>query len=358
MEMSVRRIKKSTLLVSIILLLSLWACNPSVTTPTATLIPPSPTFTQTATVPAPTALFATITPSPMPPQPLIPRITPDAVQVERWKDYENALAKTILSFVSPEHVLCEWDILGRSDSGRDVYVWALCAAVGTSGISSAASVPALIHIERNGAVHSVEIPGDGTAYAKDTVRLFPAEVRDKFDLYNSGRAGDLEKHLEWRRTHLGEPPLIVLSPTPTSNPTPTEWLPYNETPSTTGCSEFMATLSMQEAEHLSKERLAKRLFEIYLAHYQSPNLGSQCRLEDFVVQSAKLNKSINFLANEQNVDYVGIVQYSVRISEIPSNWVAGNGELEKDGWIKNKGLIIGVTKVNDQYVLKLIGTGP
>src|SRR5215208_2463467 len=222
MDMSVKRIKKSTLLVSIILLLGLWACNPSVVTPTATLIPVSPTFTQTATAPAPTALFATISPSPMPPRLLIPMITSDAVQVERWKDYETSLAKTILSFVSPEHVLCEWDILGRSDSGRDVYVWALCAAVGTSGINSAASVPALIHIERNGAVHSIEIPGDGTAYAKDTVRMFPAAVRDKFDLYNSGRAGELEKHLEWRRTHLGEPPLIVLSPTPTSNPTPTE----------------------------------------------------------------------------------------------------------------------------------------
>jgi hypothetical protein len=141
-------------------------------------------------------------------------ITPDPVQVQRWKEYENALAKTILSFVSPEHVLCEWDILGRSESGREIYVWALCAAVGTSGISSAASLPALIHVERNGAIHSVELPGDGTAYARDIVRMFPAEVRDKFDLYNSGRAGEFEEHLEWRRTHPDESPLIILSATP------------------------------------------------------------------------------------------------------------------------------------------------
>jgi len=168
----------------------------------------------------------------------------------------------------------------------------------------------------------------------------------------------LEKHLEWRRTHLGEPPLIVFSATPISNPTPTEWLPYNETPNNTGCGEFIATLSMQEAEHLSKEKLAKRLFEVYLAHYKSPGLGSQCRLEDFVVEGTQLNKSLDSLANEQNVGYVGSVQYSVRISQVPSDWVAGNGDLEKDGWIRNKGLIIGVTKINDQYVLKLIGTGP
>ena len=222
MDMSARRIKRFTRRVSILLLLSLWACTPSFTTPTATFLPVSPTVTQTATFPLPTALFATITPSPFPPQVLITRITPDVVQVERWKEYEVALAKTLLSFVSPEHVLCEWDILGRSDSGRDVYVWTLCAAVGTSGIISAASVPALIHLERNGAVHSIEIPRDGTAYAEDTVRMFPAAIRDKFDLYNSGRAGDMEKHLEWRRTHPGEPPSIVFSATPASNATPTE----------------------------------------------------------------------------------------------------------------------------------------
>jgi len=145
----------------------------------------------------------------------MPVLTPDPIQVERWKEYQKALAKTILPFVYPEHVLCEWDILGRSESGREIYVWALCAGVGPSGISSAASLPALIHIERNGAVHSVEIPGDGTAYAQDIVRMFPAEVRDKFDLYNSGRAGEFEEHLESRRTHPEAPPLIILSTTPT-----------------------------------------------------------------------------------------------------------------------------------------------
>jgi hypothetical protein len=141
-------------------------------------------------------------------------ITPNPVQVKRWKEYENALAKTILSFVPPEHVLCEWDILGQSASGREIYAWALCAGVGTSGINSASSMPAVIHTEKNGAIHSIELPGNGTAYAPDIARMFPTEIQDKFDLYNSGRAGELEEHLEWRRTHPGEPPLIIFSATP------------------------------------------------------------------------------------------------------------------------------------------------
>ena len=213
--MNVWRINKSRLLVSTILLLNVWACNPSVTTPTATLIPASSTFTPAAIIPTSPAIPVPFTPSPPPLRIIMPVLTPDPVQVERWKEYQTALAKTILSAVYPEDVLCEWDILGRSESGREIYVWALCASVGPSGISSAASVPALIHVERNGAVHSVEIPGDGTLYALDIVRMFPAEVRDKFDLYNSGRAGEFEEHIEWRRTHPEIPPLNILSPTPT-----------------------------------------------------------------------------------------------------------------------------------------------
>src|SRR5436190_7490801 len=118
--MNVRLINKSKLLVATILLLSAWACNPLVTTPTATLIPASPTFTRAAIISSSTA-SATITPSPLPLQPILPIFTPDPVQMEQWKEYQTALAKTILSFVYPEHVLCEWDILGRSESGREIY---------------------------------------------------------------------------------------------------------------------------------------------------------------------------------------------------------------------------------------------
>jgi hypothetical protein len=60
-------------------------------------------------------------------------ITPDPVQVERWKEYQTELAKSLLSFLPPEEVLCEWEILGRSD--QKVYVWAVCTSIISSGTS-------------------------------------------------------------------------------------------------------------------------------------------------------------------------------------------------------------------------------
>ena len=68
----------------------------------------------------------TITPSPLPTQPTIPFITPNPIQVERWKEYEDALAREPL-FNEGLSVLCEWEILGKSE--MEVYVWASCKSI-------------------------------------------------------------------------------------------------------------------------------------------------------------------------------------------------------------------------------------
>src|SRR5689334_14256225 len=116
--------------------------------------------------------------------------------------------------------------------------------------------------------------------------------------------------------------------------TPKEWLPYDLNLSSSGCGMgmFTSTLPVKEAENLSQLDIAHKLFEIYLAHYRSPELGGQCRLEDFKVEDVKGDSRIDFLAKEQKVDFVSRVLYSVQIKETPSDWVAGNGELATEGW--------------------------
>src|SRR5688572_22337853 len=207
------------LLLMVILLVILSACGQqTVVLPTET---PIPTVVSPTPVPTSTLIPVTVTPSPLPTQPIIPLITPDAIQVERWREYEDALARTILSFLPREEVICEWEILGRSD--QEVYVWALCTSIislGTSPISgtetfSSSSIPAVIHLREDGSVQSVEIPGAGSDYARDISRMFPLDVQEKFENYHFGRAGrEIGEHLVWRRTHPEEPPLIVLLANP------------------------------------------------------------------------------------------------------------------------------------------------
>src|SRR5215203_1862447 len=112
------------LLFIVILLVTLSACGQQVVTlPTKTPIPTvvSLTLVPTSTLePLPDKVEPTITPTRLGET----LITPDAVQVEKWREYQIALAKNVPSDLPPEEVLCECEILGRS--GSDVYVWAVC----------------------------------------------------------------------------------------------------------------------------------------------------------------------------------------------------------------------------------------
>jgi hypothetical protein len=210
---------------TIIILLAtiLVACTPAVTlvptetsppktlSPTAEVIAtvtPSPTLTPTAKV------ITTVTPSPIPARPTFAAITPDAVQVGGWKEYQSALAKGLMSSLPPEEVLCEWEILGQST--QTIYVWAVCQGPlpGARLDFTTLSVPVVIHLEKDETIQSIEFPSAYTYSTGGISKMFPPDVREKFSYYDFGRAKKLSEHIEWRREHPEEPPLIILSATP------------------------------------------------------------------------------------------------------------------------------------------------
>ena len=174
---------------------------------------PIPKTISPTTPPTSTLIPITITPSPLPTQPTIPIITPDPIQVERWKEYEKALAMKLLPPNSLQgEVLCEWELLGRTD--QSIYLWAFCQSPPYSEDlpPSIASIPAVIHLGTDGSVQSVDIPGSGSAYARDVRQMFPTDIQSLI-FSNSVDTISMEAHIDLRRKNLG-PPLIVLSVTP------------------------------------------------------------------------------------------------------------------------------------------------
>jgi hypothetical protein len=153
--------------------------------------------------------------SPLPPPPPDKRanITPEPAQLERWKEYEKALAKKLMPLASAKKVICEWEPLGRSD--EKLYVWAICTEPDPLMEISplffpVATIPAVLHFRADGAIQNVEIPEYGSNYLPDLRRLFPADI-----FRTSADVGGMEQHLNFRRGHPNEPPLIVLNSTPT-----------------------------------------------------------------------------------------------------------------------------------------------
>ena len=200
------------LLLMVILLVTLSACGQqTLVLSTETSIP---TVVSATLVPTATLIPVTVTPSPLPTQPIISMITPDPIQVERWKEYQTALGEIILREVEP--VLCEWEILERTD--QEVYVWAVCMSifsVVSTGLPYHAERPAVILVGKDGTVQSVEIPG--IHYGPDIMRMFPPDAEEKY-FQGLIHFQELTDHLNWRREQPEELPLIVLSSTSTLIP--------------------------------------------------------------------------------------------------------------------------------------------
>lgn len=209
---------KRYMISTIIFVFSITSCSPRNTPSNTNLLIPTLTHTLVSTPIKVTKEITptAITPSPLLTKPTFPILTPNPIYIRHWKDYETALAKIYIPFFPVEQVLCEWDILGQSED--ELYVWVLCMStvlIGNTGSYSAASIPAVIHLYTDGKIQNIEVPGRNSGYVADTLKMFPTEVREKFDSYHFGRAKEMSEHIEYRRNHPDVPPSIVLITTPT-----------------------------------------------------------------------------------------------------------------------------------------------
>ncbi len=157
-----------------------------------------------AALSTPTPTIVILTPSPYPTQTSFPvKITPDVSQVERWREYQTALAHSMIHEDSAKYALCEWEILGRDE--QEVYLWATCA---TRGIQ--ASRAAVIYLQADGSVQDVKAPF--SVWDSEVQELFPENVRKVIHSY--GQITGPQKMLDhiYLRQNLPEAlPLIILS---------------------------------------------------------------------------------------------------------------------------------------------------
>jgi hypothetical protein len=224
------------------------ACAPVVTPAlTDTLVPntvPS-TFTPATTIVYPT-------PSPYPTKPPLPILTPDAIQVEGWKEYQTELAKSLFVYnpafpqwdygpAVSKDAICEWDILGRP--GQEVYLWAAC--ITADGLYLRRN-PTVIYLEPDGSIREVKVASvkidRPEPYLIYDLHLIPMNIQEKLCLYYfdgympqchevnpafifpldywQSRASVLLTHLKYRIGYPEELPLVVLSAMTTVTPVP------------------------------------------------------------------------------------------------------------------------------------------
>lgn len=147
---------------------------------------------------------------------------------------------------------------------------------------------------------------------------------------------------------------------------PSEWYPANVTPpaDTAGlrcvrrgapCPKRI-TLPAEAGGLLSPEKITIALFCKYLESYKNPQAHIYQRITDYKVYNAVSYVWLQHWLKDGNVDFVVDLNYSVLPStDEPSDWWAGNGEISKDEWIRNKQQVVGFFKHDEVYEMKLFG---
>jgi len=187
-------------------------------TPDSTIIPPvsiTPIPSETKTQIPPTESLppthSMSTGSPIPQTPYPTPILPGPAYLELWREYQQALGTTLFPFLSPDDILCEWEILGQVDT--EDYLWMKCTSISLVGDEDSGhysgSIPAVMRFDQDGMILEIKVPGAGSLYAKDIRNLFPVDIQDRiFDkLINYQQYAD---HLEKRLKETDIPPLIVI----------------------------------------------------------------------------------------------------------------------------------------------------
>lgn len=121
---------------------------------------------------------------------------------------------------------------------------------------------------------------------------------------------------------------------------------------------YVSSLPKADLQALSREEIVQRLFEQWLDYWAAPALPIVERIHSYEIQGAAVSEVGQEPGMEFGAEYIAQVMFSVRpIVLQDSIWIAGNGELTLEGWVRQKSLFVGVREDGNRYSMIVLGTG-
>jgi hypothetical protein len=149
---------------------------------------------------------------------------------------------------------------------------------------------------------------------------------------------------------------LTPSPKPTSAaaiaPTPTNiQLPYNLVQeSSEYCQSPYAVLPIANADVLSEDTIVRKLVEIWLEPYKNPKAHPYCRIDDYRIDDIYSDPRLSFLSIQPKGDIVRLVRFSVKLIQVPNDWMSLSGEIDQENWLHTNHYI-STSKLDDNYVM-------
>jgi hypothetical protein len=141
--------------------------------------------------------------------------------------------------------------------------------------------------------------------------------------------------------------------TPGFIPSPTDiQLPFNsETRNNEYCQPPSAILPVDDNNDISEDEIVYELTKIWLRRYANPNAPLFCRIDGYIIDKVYYDLSILSGPLEPRGDFMRVVLFSVKLIQVPSDWMSFSGELDQENWL-HLSQPVAVTKTNAGYTMQ------
>jgi len=135
--------------------------------------------------------------------------------------------------------------------------------------------------------------------------------------------------------------------------TPTDFqLPFNDkNVESEYCQYPLVKLSVSDAQGLSDDEIAVKLMDLHLAYFNAPQAPDWCRIDGYKIDKIYYDERAPYLPLEPKGDFMRVVQYSIKLIQIPNMWMSLAGEIDHQNWL-HTGANLAIFHSTDGYTMK------
>jgi hypothetical protein len=111
-----------------------------------------------------------------------------------------------------------------------------------------------------------------------------------------------------------------------------------------------AALSLVSAVDLSEEEITRKLVDEWLNRYTGLAVDPFCRIDNYRIDDISSDPKVNSLPLQPRGDFMRVVKFSVKLIQLPSDWMSFQGELDQENWL-NIRQYVSISTVGDDYVM-------
>ena len=114
-------------------------------------------------------------------------------------------------------------------------------------------------------------------------------------------------------------------------PTPIQ-LPFVENFNKDCNNPAVVDLPISDAQGLSEDDIAEKLMSLYLDSFNNPQVSDFCRIDGYRIEKAFYDSRLELPTFSPKGDFMRVVQFSVKLIQIPNVWMSYSGEIDQQNW--------------------------